>query len=160
MGVSDKPRGHHLKCLLIVRQESGSYFAAERLEMPENDVEFCRSWEDAKNFPNSYFPSLIDALSLMHSHNSHIHTLTHTHTHTHTHSHTHTYIYTHTHHTHTHTNIHTHTTHSHKNTHAHIGVGCGPSGPSIEGLSCQAVHLCCAFRDRKIEKKNEVGKEK
>ena len=113
LGVSGKPRVHHLKCLLIVRQESGSYFAAERLEMPENDVEFCRSWEDAKNFPNSYFPSLIDALSLMHSHNSH----------THTHTHTHTYIYTH---THTHINIHTHTTHiyalTHIQTHTHTSA--------------------------------------
>ena len=34
------PRVHHLKCLLIVRQESGSYFAAERLEMSKNYVEF------------------------------------------------------------------------------------------------------------------------
>ena len=158
MGVSDKPRGHHLKCLLIVRQESGSYFAAERLEIPENDVEFCRSWEDAKNFPNSYFPSLIDALSLMHSHNSHIHTLTHTHTL----AHTHIYIYTHTPHAHTHKYTHTYHTyiciHSHKNTHAHIGVGCGPSGPSIEGPFCHTVHLCRRLGDRKIKKKEKKWK--
>ena len=60
LGVSGKPRVHHLKCLLIVQQESGSYFAAERLEMPANDVELCR----LRSFSYSYFPSLIYALSI------------------------------------------------------------------------------------------------
>ena len=34
-----------------------------------------------------------------------------------------------------------------------IAVGGGPSGPSIEGPFCRAVHLCRALGDRKIEKK-------
>ena len=34
-----------------------------------------------------------------------------------------------------------------------IGVGCGPSGPSIEGLFCCTVYLCLALGDKKIETK-------
>ena len=36
-----------------------------------------------------------------------------------------------------------------------IDVGGGPSGPSIEGPFCRAVHLCRALGDRKIEKKSK-----
>ena len=36
-----------------------------------------------------------------------------------------------------------------------IAVGGGPSGPSIEGPFCRAVHLCRALGDRKIEKKSK-----
>ena len=36
-----------------------------------------------------------------------------------------------------------------------IAVGSGPSGPSIEGPFCRAVHLCRALEDRKMEKKRE-----
>ena len=36
-----------------------------------------------------------------------------------------------------------------------IGVGCGPSGPSIEGPFYFTVHLCRALGDRKIEKKSK-----
>ena len=36
---------------------------------------------------------------------------------------------------------------------AAIAVGGGPSGPSIEGPFCRAVHLCRALGDGKIEKK-------
>ena len=36
-----------------------------------------------------------------------------------------------------------------------IAVRGGPSGPSIEGPFCRAVHLCRALGDRKIEKKNK-----
>ena len=38
-------------------------------------------------------------------------------------------------------------------------VGGGPSGPSIEGPFCCAVHLCRALGDQKIEKKR-INKEK
>ncbi len=41
-----------------------------------------------------------------------------------------------------------------------IRVGRGPSGPSIEGPFCGAVHLCCALAERKIEKKKEKKKGK
>ena len=41
-----------------------------------------------------------------------------------------------------------------------IAVGGGPSGPSIEGPFCRAVHLCRALGDRKIEKKKKKNKEK
>ena len=41
-----------------------------------------------------------------------------------------------------------------------IGVGRGPSGPSIEGPFCCAVHLCRVLGDRKIEKKSKKKKEK
>ena len=34
-----------------------------------------------------------------------------------------------------------------------IDVGGGPSGPSIEGPFCRAVHLCRTLGDKKIEKK-------
>ena len=36
-----------------------------------------------------------------------------------------------------------------------IGVGRGPSGLSIEGPFCRAVHLCLAFGYRKIERKKK-----
>ena len=39
-----------------------------------------------------------------------------------------------------------------------IAVGGGPSGPSIEGPFCRAVHLCRALGDRKIEKKGKKRK--
>ena len=39
-----------------------------------------------------------------------------------------------------------------------IAVGGGPSGPSIEGPFCRAVHLCRALGDRKIEKKAKKSK--
>ena len=43
----------------------------------------------------------------------------------------------------------------------YIGVGREPSGPSIEGPFCRAVHLCYALRDRKIKKKkSKKGKER
>ena len=35
----------------------------------------------------------------------------------------------------------------------------GPSGPSIEGPFCRAVHLCRALGDRKIEKESKKKKE-
>ena len=41
------------------------------------------------------------------------------------------------------------------NTNTTIAVGGGPSGPSIEGPFCRAVHLCRALGDRKIEKKSK-----
>ncbi len=46
-----------------------------------------------------------------------------------------------------------------------IGVGRGPSGPSIEGPFCRAVHLCRALGDKKKREKikksdKEKGKEK
>ena len=41
-----------------------------------------------------------------------------------------------------------------------IAVGSGPSGPSIEGPFCCAVHLCRALGDRKIEKKSKKKKKK
>ena len=41
-----------------------------------------------------------------------------------------------------------------------IAVGGGPSGPSIEGPFCCAVHLCCALGDKKIQKKKGKKKKK
>ena len=40
-----------------------------------------------------------------------------------------------------------------------IGVGCGPSGPSIEGPFCRTVHLCRTLEDRKMGEKREKKKE-
>ena len=40
-----------------------------------------------------------------------------------------------------------------------IAVGGWPSGPSIEGLFCRAVHHCRALGERKIEKKSKKKKE-
>ena len=38
---------------------------------------------------------------------------------------------------------------------ADIAVGGGPSGPSIEGPFCRAVHLCRALGDIRIKKKSK-----
>ena len=40
-----------------------------------------------------------------------------------------------------------------------IAVGGGPSGPSIEGPFCRAVHLCRAFGDRKKAKNKKTIKD-
>ena len=44
--------------------------------------------------------------------------------------------------------------------HLAIAVGSGPSGPSIEGPFCRAVHLCRALEDRKMEKKRKKKERK